>query len=98
VIEPSLPFTVSTRRMFGGTMVYANGAPVASLSVAGFAVKLMSPHHEQALSLPGACPLRYGPDQPPRRHYVVLPDSVVDDDEALVSWLTAAAEDAAAPQ
>jgi hypothetical protein len=84
--------------MFGGTMVYANGAPVASLSVAGFAVKLLSPHHEQALSLAGACPLRYRPDQPPRRHYVVLPDSDVDDDEALVNWLTAAAEDAAAPQ
>jgi TfoX/Sxy family transcriptional regulator of competence genes len=96
-VEPVLPYELSTRRMFGGTMVYADGAPVASLSEAGFAVKLVSPHHEQALSLPGAGPLRYGPDQPPRRHYVVLPDSVVDDDEALVRWLTAAA-DAAAPR
>ena len=79
-------------------MVYAAGAPVASLSESGFAVKLLSPHHEQALSVPGARPLRYAPDQPPRRHYVVLPDSVVDEDEALVRWLTAAADAAAAQQ
>jgi TfoX/Sxy family transcriptional regulator of competence genes len=93
-----LLFEVSTRRMFGGTMVYADGAPIASLSESGFAVKLMSPLHEQAMGLPGARPLRYAPDQPPRRHYVVLPDSVVAQDEALVRWLTAAADGAAAQQ
>lgn len=90
-VESALPFAVSTRRMFGGTMVYADGAPVASLSAAGFAVKLISPLHEQAMGLPGASPLRYAPDQPPRRHYVVLPDSVVEADETLARWLTAAA-------
>ncbi len=58
-VESALPFAVSTRRMFGGTMVHADGKPVAPLSAAGFAVKLMSPLHEQAIGLAGASPLRY---------------------------------------
>lgn len=43
------------------------------------------------MALPGARPLRYATDQPPRRHYVVLPEGVVEDDEALTRWLSGAA-------
>ena len=90
-VAASLAFSVSTRPMFGGTMVYADGVPIASLSSAGFAVKLLAPRYEEAMALPGAHQLRYAPDQPPRKQYVVLPDVVVDDDDALARWLNAAA-------
>jgi TfoX/Sxy family transcriptional regulator of competence genes len=92
-VEAALTFAVSTRRMFGGTMVYADAVPIASLSRAGFAIKLVSRRHEEAMALPGARQLRYAPDQPPRKHYVVLPDDVVDDDVALARWLNVAAAD-----
>jgi hypothetical protein len=92
-IMPALTFRVSSRHMFGGLMVYAEDRPIASLSPAGFAVKLTGPQYAGAMALPGSRPLQYAPDQPPRRHYVVLPDGVVEDDAAVARWLnTAAAE------
>jgi TfoX/Sxy family transcriptional regulator of competence genes len=90
-VAPALSFRMSSRRMFGGLMVYAEDAPIASLSPAGFAVKMTGPLFDEAMALPGARPLRYAPDQPPRRHYVVLPEGVVEDDEALARWLNSAA-------
>lgn len=91
-VSPALTFQLASRRMFGGLMVYADDTPIASLSPAGFGVKLAGPQYEDAMALPGSRPLRYAPDQPPRKHYVALPDDVVDDDAALARWLNAAAD------
>ncbi len=90
-VSAQLPFPITDRQMFGGTMAYADGRPLASLSDAGLAVKLASADQVELLDVHGAARLRYGPDQPESRQYLVLPQAVVGDDEALVDWLTRSA-------
>lgn len=75
------------KSMFGGIMAYAAGAPFASLSDVGLAIKLAGADREMLLAIEGAVPLRYEPDQPPSKSYVVLPPSVMDDAAALHDWL-----------
>lgn len=77
---------LSFRSMFGGIMGYARGRPLASLSDAGLAFKLAGADHAALLALPGACPLRYEPDSPPSRSYVVVPGEVLDDPARLAAW------------
>lgn len=89
-VQAHLPYPVTSRPMFGGTMVYADGRPVASLSAAGLAVKLTSADRSELIDDHGGVPLRYGPDQPQSHQYVVLPPAVVNDDDALTDWLTRA--------
>ena len=78
---------LSFRAMFGGIMAYAAGTPFASLSNVGLGLKLAPAGFERALALPGAVPLRYEPDAPPSKTYVVLPPAIVADDEALRGWI-----------
>ncbi len=82
---------LSFRKMFGGIMGYAAGRPFASLSNVGLALKFTSAERDKALALPGAKPLRYEPDAPVSKTYVVLPPEVVDDGAALHDWIVASA-------
>ncbi len=59
--------------MFGGILAYHAGRPLASLSDMGLALKFTGADHEAALALPGAHRLRYEPDAPLSKTYVVLP-------------------------
>ena len=77
---------LSFRPMFGGIMGHAHGRPFASLSNVGLAFKLTGADHAAAMALPGACPLRYEPDSPPSRSYVLMPDQVLDDPAQLAAW------------
>lgn len=78
--------------MFGGIMVYADGRPVASLSNVGFGLKANSPtFHTELLGLRGAFRLRYRPDQPESRTYVVIPDTIVADEHHIDGLLNRAA-------
>lgn len=77
---------LSFRPMFGGIMGYAHGRPFASLSNMGLAFKLAGADHVAALALLGARPLRYEPDSPPSRSYVLMPDQVLDDPAQLAAW------------
>jgi hypothetical protein len=43
------------------------------------------------LAVPGAEPLRYAPDQPLSKTYVVVPDAMLDDLETLGGWIARAA-------
>lgn len=83
---------LSFRRMFGGIMGYAAEAAFASLSDVGLALRFDdAAEHARALALPGAAALRYAPDQPASKTYVVLPSEVVADGAQLHDWIAAAA-------
>jgi TfoX/Sxy family transcriptional regulator of competence genes len=84
--------------MFGGILAYAHGKPLASFSDVGLAVKASGALNAELLATPGAAALRYEPDAPPSKTYVVVPDALLKDREALRAWIVrAAAGVAAAP-
>lgn len=84
--------------MFGGIMVYADGKAFASLSDVGLALKAPPALMTELLTTPGAAPLRYKPDAPASKSYVVAPDALLADREGLRTWIVkAAAALAAAP-
>jgi TfoX/Sxy family transcriptional regulator of competence genes len=79
------------RPMFGGIMAYAEGRAFASLSDVGLALKAKGPLAAEFLGAPGAKPLRYDPDAPPSKSYVVVPDPILADRVALRDWIARAA-------
>ncbi|MEG3089705.1 TfoX/Sxy family protein [Sphingomonas sp. PB4P5] len=77
---------VTFRPMFGGVFAYADGKPFASLSDVGLALKLVGRERDAMLTLPGAVPLRYDPDDPPSKSYVVIPEYMLSEPDELRSW------------
>ena len=86
---PDLP--LAFRPMFGGIMGYADGKPFASLSDVGLALKLSGGDHAELLAQPGAAALRYGPDQPASKSYVVVPGAMLADHGLLRRWVVRSA-------
>jgi TfoX/Sxy family transcriptional regulator of competence genes len=82
--------------MFGGILAYAYGKPLASLSDVGLAVKASGALNAELLATPGAVALRYQPDAPPSKTYVVAPDAMLQDRDALRDWIVRAAAGLAA--
>ena len=78
---------VAFRPMFGGIMAYADGKPFASLSDVGLGLKLTGGERDAMLALPGAAPLRYGPDQPPSKLYVLVPEAMLSEPDRLRPWV-----------
>jgi len=74
------------RAMFGGIMAYADGQAFASLSNVGLALKMSGAEYVALSALPGVEPLRYEPDQPLCKSYLVLPDPMRSDPDGLRSW------------
>ncbi len=74
--------------MFGGIMGYADGKVFASLSDVGLAFKLSGADHADLLAIVGAKPLRYEPDKPPSKSYVVVPDAMLSDVASLRTWMS----------
>ena len=69
---------IACRHFFSGAAAYCNGVMFMSQSPAGLALKL--PERERtALLAEGGKPLRYFPNAPVKRDYVVLPAAVSDD-------------------
>ena len=79
------------RPMFGGIMAYAEGKPFASLSNVGLALKAKGPLFAELLAAPGAAPLRYEPNAPPSKSYVLVPEAMLADRDALRDWIARAA-------
>jgi TfoX/Sxy family transcriptional regulator of competence genes len=79
------------RAMFGGIMGYANGQAFASLSNVGLALKMNGADYAALSALPGVKPLRYEPDSPPSKSYLVLPDDLLSDHDRLRSWIARSA-------
>ncbi|HEY1605754.1 MAG TPA: TfoX/Sxy family protein [Allosphingosinicella sp.] len=79
------------RPMFGGIMAYAEGKAFASLSDMGMALKAKGPLMAEFLAKDGARPLRYRPEAPPSKSYVLVPEDMLDDRDALRDWMRRAA-------
>jgi TfoX/Sxy family transcriptional regulator of competence genes len=79
--------TLSCKHFFSGAAVYANGQICASLTPAGFAIKLPKESRDTLLKHRGATPLRYFADGPLKKEYVVLPTALIVDPSSLRGWL-----------
>ena len=79
--------TLSCKHFFSGAAVYANGRICASLTPAGFAIKLPKESRDALLKQRSAKPLRYFVNGPVKTEYVVLPNALIVDPSSLRGWL-----------
>ena len=73
--------------MFGGMGVYTGDRMFAFLIGEEVGLKLCPDHLTEALSLPGAGPIRPDKDAEPMRGYVKMPREVLDDMELFLTWV-----------
>jgi TfoX/Sxy family transcriptional regulator of competence genes len=85
-------FELSFRPMFGGILAYLEGGAFASLSNVGLALKAPPPLFAAFLETPGAAALRYAPSDPPSKSYVLVPETMLADRDALREWIERAAK------
>ena len=78
---------LSCVHFFSGAAVYANGRICASLTPAGFAIKLPRESRDALLKQRSAKPLRYFVNGPVKQEYVVLPNALTVDSSSLRDWL-----------
>jgi TfoX/Sxy family transcriptional regulator of competence genes len=93
VMEAACPpdLELGFRPMFGGIFGYAAGQAFASLSNVGLALKMTGADHSALGEVPGVKPLRYEPDDPPSKSYLLLPDAMLSDPDSLRLWMTRSA-------
>ena len=78
--------TIECRHFFSGAAAYANGRIFMTLTSVGVALKL--PQESQAeLTRRGAKPLRYFPHGPIKKDYVIVPEGIARDPDALAPWV-----------
>ncbi len=70
---------------FGGAAAYANGRICISLTPVGLAMKLPA-HGRSQLMDDGAKPLRYFPNAPVKKQYVLVPAEFLESGERLKTW------------
>ena len=88
----SLPdLELGFRPMFGGIMGYTAGQVFASLSNVGLALKMTGADYAALSEVPGVKPLRYEPDDPPSKSYLLLPNAMLSDPDSLRSWMARSA-------
>jgi DNA transformation protein len=80
-------YDVRARRMFGGMGVYTGEKMFAFLVGEDIGLKLAPEDYEQALTLPGAGPMRPDKDAEPMREYVKMPKEVLDDRDSFLAWV-----------
>jgi len=73
---------LTCRHFFAGAAAYAEGRIFMTLTPVGLAVKL-PPARRDALLAAGGRPLRYFPNAPVKKAYVLLPDEAASDDQAM---------------
>jgi len=93
VMEAASPpdLDLAFRPMFGGIFGYAAGQAFASLSNVGLALKMTGADHAALSEAPGVKPLRYEPDDPPSKSYLLLPDAMLSDPDSHRSWIARSA-------
>ncbi|MBE9551881.1 MAG: TfoX/Sxy family protein [Proteobacteria bacterium] len=77
---------IECKHFFSGAAAYAGGVIFMSLTPAGLALKLPAEARQQLMEA-GAKPLRYFPKAPVKKEYVILPETIVRDDDALAPWI-----------
>jgi TfoX/Sxy family transcriptional regulator of competence genes len=82
-LRPADGPTLETKHFFSGAALYANGKICATLSPAGFALKL-PPDKRQSLIQEGeGKEFRFFPNGPIKREYVAVSASIIRDEETL---------------
>ncbi|HEY0867209.1 MAG TPA: TfoX/Sxy family protein [Fimbriimonas sp.] len=79
-------YDVRARRMFGGMGIYTGEKMFAFLLGDDIGLKLAPEDQQQALTLPGACPMRTDKNEP-MRDYVKMPRNVLDNLETFTDWV-----------
>jgi len=89
VMEAASPpgLDLGFRPMFGGIFGYAAGQAFASLSNVGLALKMTGADHAALSEVPDVMALRYEPDDPPSKSYLLLPKAMLSDTETLQLWM-----------
>lgn len=84
--EESVEIRLECKHFFSGAAFYANGKICVTLTPVGLALKL--PEGSRALlEQAGATQLRYFPEGPVKKDYVILPKNILDDISALRGWV-----------
>jgi TfoX/Sxy family transcriptional regulator of competence genes len=73
------------KHFFSGAAAYANGRICITLTPVGLALKLPEDARAEFMAA-GATPLRYFPNGPIKKDYVVVPPALVADAEGLEHW------------
>ena len=68
-------------------MGYAAGQALAVVSNVGLALKMTGANYAALREVPDVKPLRYEPDDPPSKSYLLLPDAMLSDPDSLRSWI-----------
>ena len=76
------PGDIACKRFFGGAAAYIDGQIFMTLSPVGLALKLPAQQRDLLLTQ-DATPLRYFPKAPIKKEYVVLPETMARDDDAM---------------
>lgn len=75
------------KHFFSGAALYVNGKICISLTPVGFAIKLPEESRNALLKQTGTKPLRYFPEGPIKKDYVILPKATLNDVEVLRHWV-----------
>ena len=75
--------TLEAKHFFSGAALYANGKIVASLSPAGFALKLPPDIRNRLINEGAGTEFRFFASGPVKREYVALSDSAFADDDSV---------------
>ena len=73
--------TLECKHLFSGAALYANGKITASFSPAGFAIKMPEGERHKLIQKGRGVEFRFFPDGPIKKEYVLLKESVIQDDE-----------------
>ncbi|MBI1807800.1 MAG: TfoX/Sxy family protein [Ignavibacteria bacterium] len=75
------------KHFFSGAAVYANGRIFISLTPVGFAIKLPEEARHTLMKKKGVKPLRYFPEGPIKKDYVILPNTMLNEMNTLRRWI-----------
>ena len=85
------------KHFFSGAAVYANGKICVTLTPVGFALKLSKPDIDSLLESKANKRLRYFPNSPVKKDYVVISADLLDNAESLGSLIRTSIEFVAEP-
>ena len=78
--------TIECKHFFTGAAAYANGRIFMTLTNVGTALKLPSASRARLIDQ-GARPLRYFPNGPVKKDYVIVPKRMAGDADILAPWI-----------
>ena len=90
-LDAALSASIECKHFFSGAAAYVDGRIFVTMTPTGLALKVR-PSDRAALLERGATPLRYFPKAPLKKDYVVIPESITDDEAALREWIDASIE------